>query len=136
MIVFDLRCPSSHVFEAWFASSDAFEDQRTRKLVACPVCGDSDVEKTVTAARLSGTGEGPDLKAVLAVLAKAQAHVLEKSQWVGKDFAVRARAMHDGETPHAQIHGQATPDEAKALIAEGVPVAPLPLPVIPPEERN
>jgi hypothetical protein len=136
MIVFDLRCGGGHVFEAWFASSDAFEDQQARKLVACPVCGDSAVEKAVTAARLSGTGEGPDPKAVLRALARAQAHALRQSQWVGKDFAAKARAMHEGEAPHVQIHGQATLDEAKALVADGVPVAPLPLPVTPPEERN
>ncbi|RHW16996.1 DUF1178 family protein [Sphingomonas gilva] len=136
MIAFDLRCGTGHVFEAWFASSDAFEDQRARKLVECPVCGDSGVEKAVTAARLSGTGETPDPKTALRALAKAQARALEDSQWVGKDFAAKARAMHDGEAPHARIHGQATPEEAKALVADGVPVAPLPLPVVPPDERN
>lgn len=136
MIVFDLRCGMGHVFEAWFASSDAFESQRARKLVECPVCGDSGVEKAVTAARLSGTGEALDPKAVLRALARAQAQALENSEWVGKDFAAKARAMHDGEAPHARIHGQATPDEAKALAADGVPVAPLPLPVVPPDERN
>jgi hypothetical protein len=136
MIVFDLRCGGGHVFEAWFASSDAFEDQRARKLVVCPVCGDITVEKAVTAARLSGTGGTPDPKAVLQVLARAQAEMLTKSEWVGKDFAAKARAMHDGDTPHAQIHGQATPADAKALVSDGVPVAPLLLPVIPPDERN
>lgn len=136
MIVFDLRCGGGHVFEAWFASSEAFEDQRGRKLVACPVCDDVTVEKAVTAARLSGTGDGPDPKAVLRVLARAQAEMLAKSEWVGKDFAVKARAMHDGDAPHAQIHGQATPAEAKALVADGVPVSPLPLPVVPPDKRN
>lgn len=136
MIVFDLRCGGGHVFEAWFASSEAFEDQRARKLVGCPICADVTVEKAVTAARLSGTGEGPDPKAVLQALARAQAQMLAKSQWVGKDFAAKARAMHDGDAPHAPIHGQATADEAKALVTDGVPVAPLPLPVVPPDERN
>lgn len=136
MIVFDLRCGGGHVFEAWFASSEAFEDQRGRDLVACPLCADVSVEKAVTAARLSGTGEGPDPKAVLQALAKAQAQILAKSQWVGSDFAAKARAMHEGDTPHAPIHGQATVEEAKALVTDGVPVAPLPLPVVPPDERN
>jgi hypothetical protein len=136
MIVFDLRCGGGHVFEAWFASSEAFEDQRARKLVRCPMCDDVGIAKAVTAARLSGTGDGPDPKAVLQVLARAQAEMLAKSEWVGKDFAVKARAMHDGDAPHARIHGQATPEEAKALASDGVPVSPLPLPVVPPDERN
>lgn len=136
MIVFDLRCGGGHVFEAWFASSEAFENQRTGKLVECPICADVTVEKAVTAARLSGTANGPDPKMVMQALAKAQAQMLAKSQWVGKDFAAKARAMHEGDAPHAPIHGQATAAEAKALVTDGVPVAALPLPVVPPDERN
>ncbi len=69
-------------------------------------------------------------------LAEAQAKMLEGSQWVGMAFAEKARAMHLGDEAHAPIHGQASAEEAKALIEEGVAVAPLPLPVVPPEQRN
>ena len=137
MIVFDLRCGAGHVFEAWFASSAAFEDQRGRGLVACPMCGGAQVEKAVMAPAVSAkTNAAPPpqaVKAALATLARAQAKALENSTWVGPNFAERARAMHDGTEPHATIHGQATPCEAKQLLDEGVPVAPLPLPVTPPE---
>jgi len=51
-------------------------------------------------------------------------------------FTDRARAMHQGDVPVATIHGQATAEQAKALIDEGVAVAPLPFPVVPPEARN
>ncbi|MBO9711609.1 DUF1178 family protein [Sphingomonas sp.] len=154
MIVFDLRCGQGHVFEAWFGSSSAYEAQREGGLVACPVCGDSAVEKAVMAPNVAAkgnqrSGAGPSLpaevaaepppevlKAAMAALAEAQAKALEKSQWVGVSFSDRARAMHLGEEAHAPIHGQATPEQAKALIDEGVPVAPLPFPVVPPEARN
>ena len=76
------------------------------------------------------------VKAALRELAAAQARALAQSQWVGTDFATRARAMHEGEEAHAPIHGQATRAEAKALVDDGVPVAPLPLPVVPPEAAN
>lgn len=76
------------------------------------------------------------MKAALEHLARAQARMLEKSTWVGTAFAEKARAMHDGEAPVTPIHGQASPAEAKALIEEGVPVAPLPLPVVPPKLAN
>ena len=84
---------------------------------------------------------GPAMTPALArqamqALAAHQAKMLEKSEWVGADFADRARAMHLGETPHATIHGQASLAEAKALVDEGVKVAPLPLPVVPPEQVN
>ncbi len=65
-----------------------------------------------------------------------QAEMLTGSEWVGGDFAARARAMHDGDEPRATIHGQATPAEAKALADDGVAVAPLPLPVVPPKVLN
>lgn len=140
MIVFDLRCADAHVFEAWFASSTAYEDQRGRGLIACPVCGGTEVGKAVMAPNVSAKGNAAPapavIKAAMAKLAAAQAKALEGSEWVGSRFPERARAMHAGETPDAPIHGQATLAEAKALADEGVPVAPLALPVVPPAARN
>jgi hypothetical protein len=78
----------------------------------------------------------PEVQKALAALAKAQAEALRKSTWVGDLFSEESRAMHYGERDEAPIHGQATLAEAKALIEEGVPVAPLPFPVAPPEKLN
>jgi hypothetical protein len=149
MIVFDLRCANTHVFEAWFGSSGDYEDQRARGLLACPVCGDSAIEKAVMAPNVGAKGNTrPDaakpadtptpaaIKAAMSALAEAQAKALDNSTWVGRAFADKARAMHVGEMDHAPIHGEATRDEAKALADEGVPVAALPLPVRPPEALN
>lgn len=142
MIVFDLRCAGEHVFEAWFASSAAYEEQRARALIACPICGDSAVSKAVMAPRVgakgnSATTEPPaDVKAALRALAQAQARALEGSRWVGTGFAAAARAIHAGEQPSELIHGQATVAEARALVEDGVAVAPLPFPVVPPEANN
>ncbi|HVI99457.1 MAG TPA: DUF1178 family protein [Sphingomonas sp.] len=142
MIVYDLRCATGHVFEAWFGSSADYDDQRARGLVACPMCGDGDIEKAVMAPNVGAKGNRgavaapAEAKAALAALAAAQAQALEGSEWVGRSFATRARAMHEGEEAHATIHGQATPAEAKALAEDGVPVAPLPFPVVPPGARN
>lgn len=146
MIVFDLKCGSGHVFEAWFGSSADYESQRERALIACPMCGDSAIEKAVMAPNVTAKGNRrndpapasakPDPKQLIAALAEAQAKMLEGSKWVGVAFAERARAMHLGEEQRAPIHGQTSAEEAKALIEEGVPVAPLPLPVVPPEQRN
>lgn len=149
MIVFDLRCPTAHVFEAWFGSSADYESQRASGLIACPICGDTDVAKGVMAPNIAAKGnrqaatpaaptrdDTPDPRAVMAALARVQAKMLEGSQWVGSAFADKARAMHLGETPEAPIHGQTSIAEAKALVEEGVPIAPLPLPVVPPDKRN
>jgi len=147
MIVFDLRCAGGHVFEAWFGSSDAFEDQRTRGLLACPICGASDVGKAVMAPNIATKGntqapaatETPSpavLKAAMQALAQAQRKALEKSEWVGSAFADRARAMHVGDADPAPIHGQATLGQAKELADEGVAIAPLPFPIVPPDAIN
>jgi len=165
MIVFDLKCEAEHVFEAWFGSTAAYEDQRGRGLVACPVCGSCTVAKAVMAPRvcakgnrqdaslpvprptsgpapdaqavaMPGTGDAARIKAALAALAAAQAKALGQSTWVGDSFADRARAMHYGEEEHRPIHGSTATEEARALIDEGIGVMPLLVPVVPPEAQN
>ncbi len=145
MIVFDLKCGAEHVFEAWFKSSGAYEEQRAQGLIACPFCGDVGVTKAVMAPAVAPKGnQAPEklpgtpaaFKAALAAIAQLQAKQLETSTWVGGAFAEKARAMHLGDAPEAPIHGQATLAEAKALVEDGVPVAPLLVPVVPPEARN
>ena len=149
MIVFDLKCGQAHVFEAWFGSSAAYEDQRARGLIQCPFCADKDIGKAVMAPRLgskvldepgapvaTAPSAPPEMKALMTAMAQLQAKMLDKSEWVGRRFADEARAMHLGEKEHRTVHGQATPAEARALVEEGVEVMPLPLPVIPPDQRN
>ena len=72
----------------------------------------------------------------LARMAAIQAELLKDSRWVGNEFADTARAMHSGEIDREQVHGNATLEQAKSLVDEGVPVAPLPLPVVPPSQVN
>lgn len=141
MIVFDLRCAAAgHVFEAWFGSSADYDDQRARGLVSCPICGGGDVGKAVMAPAVPAKGNSAPppaaVKAMLRTLARAQAEMLAKSEYVGSRFADEARAIHGGEAEARSIHGRATVAEAKALAEEGVPVAPLPFPVAAPEEKN
>ncbi|MEK6639017.1 MAG: DUF1178 family protein [Pseudomonadota bacterium] len=147
MIVFDLLCaPSGHVFEAWFASSDAFETQKSGGMVCCPICSSHDVGKALMAPNIAsksnqrsltaGRVDNSDTKTMLAALAQAQAAVLENSSWVGRDFATQARAMDAGEIDKTSIHGEASHAEVKSLIDDGIQVAPLPLPVIPPNQSN
>lgn len=152
MIVFDLKCGGGHVFEAWFGSSAAYAEQQAAGLVACPMCGNGEVAKAVMAPNVGAKGNQraavapgpapsgdapPDvIKAAMEMIASAQAKMLEKSQWVGTAFVDKARAMHLGEEPSTQIHGQATPEQAQELAEEGVSVAPLLVPVVPPEQCN
>ncbi len=151
MIVFDLKCaPVGHVFEAWFASSSAFEEQRGRGLVACPLCGSAEVAKAPMAPAVGAKGNSSaadapqglfggapaEVKTMLAAAAALQKTLLADSESVGPRFAAEARAIHLGEADPRPIHGEASPAEAESLIEEGVPIAPLLFPVVPPGEEN
>ncbi|WAT18430.1 DUF1178 family protein [Aurantiacibacter sp. MUD11] len=154
MIVFDLSCDNGHRFEGWFGSSEDFVSQKERGLVSCPQCGSDAVSKAPMAPAVGKKGNQqpampnakgknvsnapmtPEVAEALEQLAKAQAKALENSTWVGKDFAEQSRAMHYGEREHEAIHGEASLEEARELLDEGVPVAPLPLPVAPPDDVN
>ena len=153
MIVFGLRCRKGHEFQSWFKDGASFDRQAKRGLVECPVCGDTKIEKALMAPRLAGTkksrkaqaAEGPVANSPAPVpaafgadpataklaelhkeLGKLRAHVEKNYENVGKDFAEEARAMHYGEKPHKDIYGDTTPEEAQALLEEGVPVARVP----------
>ncbi|HVR89625.1 MAG TPA: DUF1178 family protein [Novosphingobium sp.] len=154
MIVFELSCPNDHRFEGWFGSSDDFAAQHARGLVACPQCGSTAIAKAPMAPRLSRKGNQQDLAVqdkpqtvtsaqlppeaakLVQALATMQAEALKQSRWVGDKFADESRAIHYGERDAEVIHGQATRDEAEALLDEGITVAPLLFPVAPPEALN
>ncbi|HEU4652153.1 MAG TPA: DUF1178 family protein [Croceibacterium sp.] len=155
MIVYDLCCEDGHRFEGWFGSSDDYAGQRARGLVTCPECGSAAVDKAPMAPAVPRKGNSgapapaasakqpmargpmpPEVAEALAQLAEAQARALKDSRWVGEAFAEQTRAMHYGERDPETIHGQASVEEAQALFDEGIPVAPLPFPVAPPEELN
>ena len=133
MIVFDLRCEDSgDVFEAWFQSTADYDSQTERGLVRCPTCSSTRVTKAPMAPRLPAKSTDSPL----ARLAAAQAKALENSEWVGDRFAEEARSIHLGESTARAVHGNATAADAKSLIEDGVPLTPLPLPVVPPNQVN
>lgn len=138
MIVFDLHCSDSgDRFEAWFRSNADFEQQLAQGLVQCPTCQSRQITKAPMAPRVPRKGDGgPRVNDAMARLASLQAELLRDSKWVGDEFADTARAMHLGEIDTTPVHGEATADQARSLVDDGVPIAPLPLPVVPPNLVN
>ena len=131
MIRFSLSCDRDHRFDSWFASAAAYEILDKGGMLSCAVCGSSKVAKSLMAPAV-GTDRrrdkplsGPPSPAEQA-LAALRRKVEENSEYVGLSFAAEARAMHDGDAPERSIYGEARIDEARKLIADGVPVAPLP----------
>lgn len=149
MKVFDLRCAQGHGFEGWFASGDAFDAQHAADLIECPVCGNTQVVKLLTAPRLnlsgakeSGTRATPAHSALqepgeivplpstsenphAAHWARAVREVLSRTEDVGERFAEEARRIHYGESKSRAIRGRATHEQAEALVEEGIEVLPL-----------
>ena len=133
MIRYSLKCDQGHAFDSWFASAAAYDSLAAAGHLSCAVCGSATIDKALMAPAVSSPASEPemhplatptsDLEARLAALRR---HVEETSDYVGADFATEARAIHLGEAPERPIWGEARPDEARALIDEGVPVAPLP----------
>lgn len=162
MIAFDLTCSAGHQFEGWFASSLDFGTQQASGLLVCPMCDDADVRKALSvpnvgrkgnqmaaAGRATSTPDdstpspavdssviAPAVAKLIEKLAVAQGEMLKTSQWVGGNFAETARAIHYGEEADRFIHGETSTQEAKALVEEGINVAPLPFPVVPPSAKN
>ncbi len=130
MIKYALKCEVDHGFEAWFSSSDGFDDQVRQGLVECPMCGSKQVGKAIMAPMVRTTKgkDIPDPRQVVAeALFKLRKHVEDTHTYVGGSFASEARDMHEGLTPERPIYGEATPDEVKALVDEGVPVSAIPV---------
>ncbi len=160
MIAFDLCCGKGHLFEGWFASSRDYDAQHVGGLVACPLCGDSAVQKALSVPNIGRKGNQAqkalpspaeaasngkmanvpvvpaEMTEMMQKLASAQTEMLKNSIWVGREFAETARSIHYGESDSRLIHGEVSPSEADALADEGVAVAPLPFPFIPPEAKN
>jgi hypothetical protein len=160
VIKYSLICDNGHGFESWFASSAAYDRQIKRKLVACPHCDSTKVEKAIMAPRLvrkdksasaaampeeaaSATPAAEPATAVAMMspqerefrkkLKDLRDHLTANADNVGKKFPEEARKMHYGEVEHRSIYGEATPADAKALHEEGIEFHPLP---VLPDERN
>lgn len=133
MIQYALKCDKGHQFESWFQSASAFDALVRSGHLSCVQCGSTDVAKAIMSPRVSSNAEAPktpslskpetDNEKALTALRK---HVEENADYVGGNFAEEARSMYLGATPERAIYGEANGAEAKALIEDGVPVAPLP----------
>jgi hypothetical protein len=126
MVRYSLACAEGHGFESWFASATAYDDLASRGLLSCAECGSSRVEKSLMAPAVA-TRDAIAVKTPReAMLAALRRHVEETSDYVGPSFAREARAIHDGDAPERPIWGEAKPEEARSLLEDGIPVAPLP----------
>jgi len=141
MIRYALNCSEGHNFEAWFASSGAFESQQNRQVIGCPVCGSTHVSKTLMAPAVATARKSESLRVAAnvpeheatAMLRKLRKHLTENADYVGNKFAEEARRIHYNEVEKRGIYGEATSDEVRALVDEEIEFHALPTL---PEEHN
>ncbi len=134
MIVYQLKCSSGHVFEGWFRDADTYDRQAAAGKVACAACGDTQVGKAPMAPRLAKRRSEPapvearpGLPAEAAkVLAELRRKVESECDYVGDRFAEEARRIHYGETEKRGIYGEASDDQARELVDEGIEVKKIP----------
>jgi hypothetical protein len=132
VIVYRLNCSKGHVFEGWFNSMAAYDEQAAENKLMCPVCNDRKIEKAIMSPAVPSTvGErksaAPDMLRQAKQFAMGlRKHVEENVEYVGKEFPDEARKIHYGESEERDIYGEASPKEAEALVDEGVEITPLP----------
>jgi hypothetical protein len=141
VIRFSLHCDQAHDFEGWFRDNADYDTQSKRGFVECPACGSKKVSKALMAPAVS-TGRkkekmalaaNAEQKRMMAELKQLAEKMRENSDYVGDKFAEEARKIHFGETEARGIYGEATPDEARDLIEDGVEFMPIP---VFPDDRN
>jgi hypothetical protein len=142
VIRYSLTCPEGHAFEAWFADSAAYEAQRAKGVLLCPLCGSADIDKALMAPSVSTARKKdsvrlaanmPERQEAISMLRKLREHLTENADYVGPRFAEEARRIHYNEAEKRGIYGEASRDDARALAEEGIEFHPLP---ILPEEHN
>jgi hypothetical protein len=141
MIRFSLSCENEHDFEGWFRNNEDFDTQKRRGFVSCPVCHSGKVEKALMAPAVATSKKkekvalamGEEQRRVMSQLKQLADKMRENADYVGDKFANEARKIHFGEIEPRGIYGEATPDEAKGLVEDGVEFMPIP---IFPDEQN
>ena len=126
MIKYRLICVKGHEFDGWFSNSAAFDSQQADGHLACPDCGSAQVKKAVMAPAVPVKGNRQSAAQMRQMADRLNRQVEESFDYVGADFAEEARKIHYGEADERDIYGEASLSDAKQLLEEGVPVAPLP----------
>lgn len=136
MIRYSLSCDNAHEFEGWFSESADFDRQVASGFLTCPVCNSATISKLLMAPSVSTARKKSEMQTVAMDAARKEAMVKLKeavdaikanAEDVGTKFPEEARKIHYGEADARGIIGKATPDEAQALVEEGIEIAAIPV---------
>jgi len=135
MIAYDLQCVNNHSFEGWFEDRKAYEAQKKKGLISCPVCNSTSIARIPSTFSIKSSTplkEFSDQQAELEKINKKIVDFVEKNfDDVGSDFTKEALKMHYGVTEARNIRGVSTKEEEKTLKEEGVQFFKIPMPIEP-----
>ena len=136
MILFDLQCDKNHKFECWFASSIKYEEQLKDKMIICPYCNSTKIQKSLMAPNINTKSTSKNSKKnnkkklaqnnLENQIKKFRKYIEKNTDNVGKNFAEEARKIYYGETKSRPIRGESTEKEAQELAEEGISFSQLP----------
>ena len=136
MILFDLQCEKNHKFECWFATSANYEEQLKNKMIVCPYCNSTKIQKSLMAPNINTKSTYKNSKKnnqnklaqnnLVNQIKKFRKYIEKNTDNVGKNFAEEARKIYYGETKSRPIRGESTEKEAQELAEEGIPISQLP----------
>ncbi len=143
MVVYNLVCKKDHRFEGWFPNFEEFQKQAQKKLISCPTCGTTKVEKVPHACAVhvkkeeapppqkkpqAASAVPPSPAEFKEMLLKVHHYIKQNFEDVGPRFAEEARQIHQRKSEPRPIHGTATAEEREALVEEGILHTVLPKP--------
>ena len=135
MIAYDLQCINGHGFEGWFEDAKAYDAQKKRGFISCPVCNDTSVSRIPSTFAIKTTPSGKDMHKGQMEMAEAGQKIVDFVEKnfdnVGCDFAKEALKIHYGASEPRNIRGVSTKEEEKTLKKEGVQFFKMPMPVTP-----
>jgi len=144
VILYRLICADGHEFDAWFRNSATFDRQAAKGILSCPECNSDQVTKAMMAPRINrgaamdsdalassqqmalAAAPAPEAMGLKEMLRALRRQVEENCDYVGDKFAQEARAIAEERADARNIYGEATREEVRDLLDDGIDIAPLP----------
>jgi len=144
-----LYCSNQNSFDGWFQNIEAYQNQKSKGLILCPLCGSDDIIKSLTTpsfrlSKVKSTDTEVEQKEVddknlrkpvrsndqtidISILLRAiKKEIKKNSEFVGDDFVKEVRSMQVDKTKERSIYGHGTKKEIEELKDEGVDVLNVP----------
>ena len=141
---FEDNCNKSEPFDGWFQNSASFEKQIDAGYISCPYCGSLNIKKNLMSPSVKSTKEiNTDIISknvkhnefnkkknkqidMMVILRNLKKEIKKNAEFVGKNFAKEAKAIHEGKSKERAIYGQANAKDLEELKSKNIDVINVP----------